>query len=210
MNPRPVVKDLVVLTADKNAQFALQGLVSRFKSLRIRRPSAEYHVHPEKDPGVLREAHNFLRLFTQTHAHALVLMDREGSGREELSRVELEQQLENKLRTAGWDDRAAAIVTDPELEIWVWSDSPHVDGVLGWEKETLQLRTWLQRKGLWRQGADKPDRPKEALEAALRQVRQPRSSAIYKALAEKVSLSRCRDPAFGKLKDVLRKWFKQT
>jgi hypothetical protein len=25
-----------------------------------------------------------------------------------------------------WEDRAAAIVIDPELENWFWADSPHI------------------------------------------------------------------------------------
>ena len=41
-----------------------------------------------------------------------------------------------------------------------------------------------------------PPRPKEAMEAALRQVRKPRSSAIYLELAQRVSLRGHTEPAF--------------
>ena len=53
----------------------------------------------------------------------------------------------------------------------------------------------------------KPVRPKEAAEAALRKVRRPRSSNIYRKLAEVVSLQLCTDPAFLKLKSILQNWF---
>jgi hypothetical protein len=200
-------KDLVVLTADKNAQFAVQGILSRFKSLSIRQLETDYYVHPEKDPGVLHHAHDFLRPFSKSHEHALVLMDREGSGQEETSREALQQGIENELNASGWNGRAAAVVIDPEIDIWVWSDSPHVDHELGWSNHVPALRTWLREKGFLPRDVVKPQRPKEALETALREVKMPRSSAIYRALAEKVSLSRCTDPAFGKLKSVLQMWF---
>jgi hypothetical protein len=53
-------------------------------------------------------------------------------------------------------------------------------------------------------------RPKEALEKALYAARKPRSSAIYQSLAEMVSLARCSDRAFIKLKETLRKWFQDA
>src|SRR5438034_346404 len=95
-------KELVILTADKNCQFTLRGLLTRFKSLGIREITPDYRIHPQKDPGVLRGANDFLRTFAKTHNHALVLMDREGSGREALTRTEMEQRIEDALKKAGW------------------------------------------------------------------------------------------------------------
>jgi hypothetical protein len=203
-------KELVVLTADKNCQFALCGLLTRFKALGIRQVMPDYRIHPQKDPGIIRGAHDFLRSFTKTHVHALVIMDREGSGRESLDRVEMEERLQTELSKAGWGERAAAVVIDPELEVWVWSDSPHVATELGWSQRVPDLWTWLRHKALLAERSFKPERPKEALEAALREVRKPRSSALYRALAEKVGLSKCTDPAFTKLKAVLHGWFMET
>jgi hypothetical protein len=107
----------------------------------------------------------------------------------------------------GWGQRTSAIVIDPELEIWVWSDSPHVDEVLGWSGRQPDLRTWLTQRGSITDRNGKPNLPKEATEAALKEVRKPRSSSIYQQLAEKVSLGRCVDPAFIKLKNTLQSWF---
>lgn len=53
----------------------------------------------------------------------------------------------------------------------------------------------------------KPVRPKEAMEDALRSVRLPRSSALYRQLAQQVSLSRCTDESFLKLRKILQTWF---
>jgi hypothetical protein len=210
MRPAPPPKDFVVLTADKNAQFAVRGILSRYRSLGIRRVDPDYLLHPGKDPGVLHSAHEFLRTFAKLYTYALVLMDREGSGQEAVLRADMEARIEEALGKSGWNDRATAIVIDPELDIWAWSDSPHVDHELGWSKRQPDLRTWLTEQGLLKTGAVKPDRPKEALEAALREVRKPRSSALYQALAEKVSLERCTDLAFEKLKTALQRWFSAT
>lgn len=53
----------------------------------------------------------------------------------------------------------------------------------------------------------KPERPKEAMEQALRMVRLPRSSALYRQLAQQVSLARCTDASFLKFKALLQNWF---
>ncbi len=115
------------------------------------------------------------------------------------------QKWRGGLASSGWDDRAAVIVVDPELENWVWSDSPEVDQAVGWA-ELVPLRQWVREQSFDFQGG-KPRRPKEALEAVLRQVQKPRSSELFQRLAQRVGLDRCRDPAFGKLKQCLTSWF---
>ena len=200
-------KDLVVLVADANARSALLGLMSRCKSLKIRPPSLDLYVHPERDPGCRLKAHEFLRGFSPSYAYALVMFDREGCGASGEATGALEQQVLDHLSRSGWVDRAAVIVLEPELDIWVWSASPEVDAALNWRGREPDLRTWLTERGLLTPEETKPARPKEALEAALRAARKPRSSSIYQQLAEKVSLRRCSDPAFLKLTDVLRNWF---
>jgi hypothetical protein len=200
-------KDLVVLTADKNAQYAIRGILARHLAINIRPVEAELFVHPEKDPGILLRAHEFLRSFTNKYNHAIVVMDREGCGQDDQERSSLERKIQTNLQISGWDDRAIAIVIDPELDIWVWSDSPHVERILGWEDRQPNLRSWLLQNDFFQTDRLKPARPKEALESALRQVRKPRSSAIYEELAKNVSTERCTDPAFTKLRDILRQWF---
>jgi hypothetical protein len=199
--------DLVVLVADKNMEFAVKGILTRIKSLGIREVTATFHVHPENDPGCLLRGHLFLRLFLHQSAHALVMLDREGSGKDSCSREDLESEIEVRLSQSGWGDRAVAVVIDPELEMWAWSESPHIDSVLGWEGRNPCLRTWLQEKSFLEAGQIKPFRPKEAMELALKTVKKPRSSSIYQQIAQKVSLERCVDPSFVKLKTILQEWF---
>jgi hypothetical protein len=203
-----LAKDLVCLVADKNIEQAIHALLTaRPHALSIREVSFDIYVHPESDPACSRRAHDFLRPFVNSHAHALVVFDREGSGQEHLSREVLEESLEELLSASGWTDRAAAVAIDPELEVWVWSRSPHVWTSLGWHGRSPDLTSWLIQKGLLMEGQSKPSRPKEAMEKALREVRKPRSSSIYSQLGRRVSLQGCQDIAFAKLKHCLARWF---
>jgi hypothetical protein len=207
MNGCTYESDLVVLTADKNMKFALEGLLNRPQVLGIRPVAADFFIHPERDPGCLLRADAFLRPFVRRFAHAIVMFDREGCGKEDKTRDELEHQVASALSRSGWADRAAAIVIDPELENWVFSDSPEVDRALGWSGNNPPLHTWLVDQNYLAAGEIKPAHPKEAMEAALRHVRMARSSSIYGNLAQHVGIGRCTDGAFQKLKAALRAWF---
>jgi hypothetical protein len=206
MSADPPRKDLVFLVPDKDTEVCVRGLLHRPKALGIRHVTFDLFAHPERDPGCLLRGPDFLRQFVGQYHCALIVMDREGCGREREDRITLESYLEELLERTGWDN-AAAVVISPELENWVWSDSPHVERALGWERGPAPLRSWLQEKSLLEAGVAKPARPKEAVELVLRTVRRPRSSAIYLELARSVSTDRCTDPAFLKLRRCLREWF---
>lgn len=139
-------RDLVLLVADKNMEGALRGLLSRPQSLGLREISCDLFIHPERDPGCLLRSHLLLQPFVHSHSRALVLFDMDGCGQESLGRAALERQVEARLFGAGWGDRAAAVVIDPELEVWVWNDSPHVAKALGWEDGESSLKEWLKEK----------------------------------------------------------------
>ncbi len=201
------MNELIILVPDKNMEAALKGILSRHQSLGIRQVDHRIYVHPARDPGCLGQGHEFLRPFTGLFGHGLVLFDRDGCGREDCSREELEILVEGRLQTSGWDDRARAVVIVPELEIWVWSDSPHVAAALGSKDDIPTVRRWLTDQHLWAEGRSKPDDPKGAMEKVLRINGRPRSSAIYENLARKVSLQRCQDGAFLKLRETLVAWF---
>lgn len=164
-------------------------------------------MHQRHDPGCVHEAHLFLAALLNEYSYSLVLFDHQGSGREHLSPADLAQQVTDRVEAAGWSNRTRTIVLAPELEVWVWSSSPHVAACLRWDNRTPDLRTWLHGKGYWPEAAAKPGDPKAAMEAALREVRQPRSSAIYAQLAGKVSLDGHSEPAFVALVGTLQEWF---
>ncbi len=203
----PEKQDLVILVADTDCKVVLANLLKRPQSLGIRSISCEIFKMPQRDSGCRTAGVEFLRNFLNQFEYGLLIYDREGSGGEAFTAVELEEKSEKNLLRSGWKDRVATIVIDPELEAWVWSDSPHVADAMNWDNPG-KLRTWLCEKGyLTGKEQTKPVRPKEAFSAALRKTGTRPSSTIFKKVAEKVSLSRCTDRAFSKLKDKLVEWF---
>ena len=200
-------KDLVVLAADKDMEHALKALLARPKALGIRAIEVEIFVHPEHDSACASRGVQYMSNFSEGFRYGLLVLDHEGSGKEEIPPDELQEILNKDFAQSPWGDRAKTVVLSPELEAWVWSDSPHVDEVAGWKNRQPPLRRWMVEKGWLEKGKSKPNRPKEAFQAALREAKIPRSSSLYQQIAKKVSLKRCKDQSFLKLKEILLHWF---
>jgi hypothetical protein len=201
------MKDLVALVADKHQEEALKGILTRTKSLDIRTVSAEVYVDKGRDPGCRTRGPEFLRSFVRQFQYALLVFDHQGSGAESTPAAELEAVLEKRLEAAGWSGRSAVVVIEPETEAWVWSPSRKVDAVLGWFGRIPALRDWLVDEGLSARPDAKPNDPKEALERSLRHVGKRPSGAIFRELAQRVSIQHCPDRAFQKLWTCLKNWF---
>ncbi len=207
MNATPPL-DLIIVVAGKDDRESLDGLLSsRRKSLGIRDIRYEILVHVRRDSGCFREAPALLQTFQRRASRALVVFDHEGSGQEARPAEEVTSDLRDRLRRSGWGDRAEVIIIRPELEVWVWSDSLHVDAVLGWKGRKPPLREWLRNHGLWPRDHLKPPDPRKSLLEALREAQMQKSSALYRRLAETVSLKYCQDEGFKRLKEILRSWF---
>ena len=201
--------DLVVLTADGTMQRVVETLFTdrqnSFRALRIRSFSYECRAHPFRDPGVFEEAADFLRLFLRSHRHAMVLLDKKWPGSPGTA-ADIVHKIQSDLNQNGWSNRSDVVVIEPELDIWMWADSPHVAKEVGWPSPH-KLRSWLQANGLLTEGEIKPSEPKRAMELALEKSNTPISSSIYAHIARQVSLSKCTDPAFRKFISKLAAWF---
>lgn len=202
------MKDLVLLVADKNAQFALSGALWRPEALGIRPIEFEFRVHPGRDGGARKSGVEVLALERRRFQHALLVFDFEGSGTDLPDAPALEAQLDDRLR-ARWSGEAKAIVIKPELDVWIWGSDNAVAEAIEWPVGK-PLRKWLHEHGFDFEPPEKPTRPKEALEAALQVAGLPRSSALYRRIAEKISLQRCSDRAFIRLRKQLTVWFPKS
>ncbi len=148
-----------------------------------------------RDPGCRREAARTASSYIDDHEYALVLFDKAGSGDEVTERQAIQKAVEQDLWRAGWANRSKAIVIEPELEMWAWSESPYVGKVLGWIEGTGALREWLCEKDLWPDDEAKPPDPKLALRRAMRQKNRSPTAVTFKDLAEKVNLrASCKIP----------------
>ena len=196
----------MILAADSDIEAALASLLLRTRDLRTHPFGFDIRRHPQRDAGCRTDAANFLRPFLRTHRHALVVFDWDGCG-SHLSREQTERAVEDELDRNGWGSRARAVVIDPEVEAWVWTNSSAVTAALGWERDYPQLQAWLRERGLWARNAAKPDDPKAAMVRALRKTRTRRSARVYGTIAKGVDFGRCADQAFHKLIGTLRDWF---
>jgi hypothetical protein len=199
-------KDLVILTADNDIKATIQGILTR-REIGIRIVTYDIFVHIYHDPGCFRDSQNFLRPLLNRYEYALVVFDKEGCGRDNKSREEVEHQVENKLFQNGWDNRSVVITIDPELELWAWGDVSFLGNALGWPGNKLPLNEWLYQKSLLRAHQIMPSRPKEAMEAVLKEIRKPRSSSLYQQLALSIEIGDCTEPAFSKFVYSVRNWF---
>lgn len=204
--PVPILKDLIILVADLDQENALLGLLGRHQPLNTRRFTYDIRKHPGRDSGCRTQGCDFLRTFSKQYRNAIQLFDHEGSGREQNSAETVQNEMSHLLSINGWGDRACCIVIDPELETWVWSDSSAVDEVLGWTP-LADLRGWLRGENWLDSNAIKPNRPKEALHAALKQVGKKPVASLFRKLAQKVSFRNCQDRSFNRLLTALRTWF---
>jgi len=201
--------DLVVVVADGGIEQAIRGMLARPQALRIRPLNGVVFPNlKELDAGTYTRGHELAALYKDTHQHALIVFDLDWEGRPSSNPSKLEDAVEKSL-AAEWGPRGRCVVIDPELEVWVWSDSPHVAMSLGWDGMP-ELKQWLGSKGLWNAADPKPADPKEAYLAAIKAKRVQKSNANFRALAETVSLHRCKDRSFQRLGDILRGWFPQA
>lgn len=199
------MKDLVLLVADKNAEFALKGALGRPEALGMRSISFEIFVHSGRDGGARKYGVEMLALRRPYCKRALLLLDFGGCGTDKSSAVELETELDLRLNDR-WGSDAKSIVIEPELDVWAWGSDHSVEMAIGWSS-AKRIRAWLSENGFGFDAMKKPARPKEALEAVLRYEGLPRSSTLYRAIATKISLRNCSDPAFNRLRDCLVHWF---
>jgi hypothetical protein len=208
------MRDCLFLVADKNMEGMLKGFFSRdafHSAMGCRRFDFDWRqdllvAHGQNDPGLYTRANEFLQPYARTHRHAVVMVDAEWSGSP--GKDAILQRLNEHLANAGWpDDSGCGIVIAPELENWVWQDSPHVCSALGFDGAFVELRTTLEIQGFWQPNEAKPARPKEAVEWALRRSKKGRSSAIYQQLATRATARGCTDQAFYTLRNALLRWF---
>jgi len=196
--------DLVVLTADKNMEFLLRAGFDRPEALGIRPITVSIQVHPFSDGGVRTTGADVLAQVSRQYHHAVMVLDFEGSGAGRRA-ADLKSHLDRKLASA-WQNRAKTIVIEPELEAWVWGSDNSLKHVIRWDEAT-SIRRWLSENDFALADHGKPERPKEAFEAVLRKLRQPRSSAIYRRVGSHISIEKCTDPALHRLRDQLQQWF---
>ena len=182
MTSLPNLKDLIVLTADSQAQRTIETLLQfRRPSLEIGDICFEVHRHPHQDSGCRTTPGQVLNPLRSGFNKTMVVFDLEGSG--------------------------AGNVSAEVLEAWVFGASwRHLRDAVRWSQPE-PVRAWLESQEFLQPGVLKPYDPKAAFEALLSLQRIRRSGDLFVQLAKRVSLARCQDRAFQKFRATLQRWF---
>jgi hypothetical protein len=206
------VNDLLFFVADADMREAIAGFFGRDAVERIVGchridfdPRRDIRVCHEHDPGLYVRANEFLRPFEGAYRHVVLLVDEAWDGSPGATAIG--DRLDAHLSSVGWPPpEGLGLVVQPEVDVWLWSDSPHAAKAMGWTSWDM-LAAAVRSQGWLDAGQTKPRMPKEAAEWALRQRKVRRSPALYGQIARAVSIRRCEDPALARLLEALRAWF---
>ena len=164
------MKDLVILAADKDLEFALRGMLSRPEALGIRPVEAntDIFVEPEHDPACALRGVDFLDNLSGQYRYGLLIFDHKGSGKEATVPQELQKSLNAEFVSSTWgrtsqSNRAVAGVRDMDLERL----SAHRRGSRMEKTAILSFDPWLIEQDYLQEGEAKPAWPKEAFRSSL-------------------------------------------
>lgn len=211
------MRDCVFYVADISMEGAFRGFLSRPDfhlphNLGTRRfrfdPSEDLFRAGGHDPGLFSTGHELIQTFRTSHERAVVVLDAEWDGAPEPQ--EIQEDLTERIAKYGWPrDRFKVIVINPELEAWIWQRNQRVATPLRFNSVNEMVGAVTACGIAWPDGAPKPIRPKEALEAVAKSQRIGWSSAIHRSVTQSVTLAGCQDASFLELRDTLRGWFPQ-
>lgn len=207
------MRDCVFLVADKTMGETFRGFLGRAdrdQQLGCGKfefdPGEDVFVAAgQNDPGLWTRANELLQLFLASHHKAVVALDCKWDGSP--GQAAILQRINQQLLDSGWDaDRFVVIAINPELEEWIWQDSPVLEKELRHSGPT-SLRLSLAERGLWPANQTKPPSPKEVFLQIQEENRVKKSSAVFKRIAAAVPIAACTDSEFQRLIAQLRAWF---
>jgi len=199
--------DLLILCACKNWQAVLEEVLARPHALGIRplRGAVVRHFTMGHDAGIRMHGPAVARSQVLRFDHALLVLDYHGSGA--TAPAEMVQDDLSADLAQDWQDRAAAVVVEPELEAWLIGAGKHFASLV--DAQGLDARNWWRNNAFWLDGAAKPADPKAAVESLLAAHHRIRSGPNYRYLARRASLrpDACVTPSFKHFVSTLRGWF---
>ena len=106
MTNSPLVKDLLVLTADPTMQSTIQTLLEkRRNALGISSCTVDFQTHRHRNSGCRTAPGLVINPLQKKYRRAMVVFDFHGSGESRRTASQLEIDLERDLRNAGWGSR---------------------------------------------------------------------------------------------------------
>lgn len=159
----------------------------------------------QNDPGIYNRGGELLRPFQHTHHKAVLVLDCDWDASP--GQTAIIDNVTRQLTESGWAaDAVAVIAIDPELEQWIWQDSPILANELRLNAPQ-GLKAALQARDLWPQQLPKPPAPKELFNQLRRENNVKVSSSTFRRIASRVPIAACRDSEFLRLVAQLQAWF---
>lgn len=201
------MKDLLVYTADADAQAVMKSVLARRQSLGIRAITFDVERHPLRDSGMVQTGAALARMKKGHYAKALLLWDHHGSGVDrrmtpEQSAIDMQAQLDR----ATWQHQSMAVVLVPELEEWLWHNPVSLATHMGITVQ--QLAEWEQiyaERFRRDRSTIRRERPKELFEFVMRdKLKRTISPRDFEQIARRASLKDWRHSAsFQRIADTL-------
>lgn len=205
----PVMKDLLVYTADADALALMRALLARPKALGIRAVLFDIERHPQRDAGMVQSGAELVRMKKGRYGKALLMWDHHGSGREHRQTPgAVAADVRGRLDAATWSGDSTVTVLVPEHWLW-FCDSAIADH---WGISVAQLQAWVDQRAnkLARTVAElKAEQPKELFEHIVRdRLRRTISPRNFEQIGQRASvnaLMQC--DTFRSMINILRDWF---
>lgn len=205
------MKDLLVFTADADAEAVMRSVLKRNQSLKIRTITFDIKRNPLRDSGMVQNGPELARLERGKFKKILLIWDFHGSGHERRHTSEDSQkQIQERLDSVTWQGNGCAIVIVPELEEWLWHNLASVLQHLRLNAE--QFEDWRTNFALrYKEKPENIDRkaPKELFEFIVREkLRRTISPRDFEKIAERASLVDWQNSeSFAGVTAILRQWF---
>ena len=205
------MKDLLVFTADADAEAVMRSVLKRAQSLNIRTITFDIKRNPLRDSGMVQNGPELARLERGKFQKILLIWDFHGSGHERRhTPADSQRQIQERLDGVTWQDNGCAIVIVPELEEWLWHNLVSVLQHLRLDVEKFE--DWRTSFALrYKETPENIHRkaPKELFEFIVREkLRRTISPRDFEKIAERASLADWQNSeSFAKVAAILREWF---
>jgi hypothetical protein len=207
------MKDLLVYTADADAEAVIRSVLKRHKALDIRKIESDIERHPLRDAGMFQSGAELARMKKRQYGKALLIWDYHGSGRDKRQTAEdSQQEIQAKLNEFTWKDNSATVVLVPELEEWLWHNLSSIAVHLGWTVEILEntIDIYANARNCGRNEVYQKY-PKELFEFVMRKAKRTISPRDFEQIAQKASMKDWQNsPSFYRILQTLRSWFPQV
>jgi len=205
-----VSKDLLVVTADLDAQEVMKAILERCEALEIHPISFDVVRHLGRDPGLFVGAADYSKLMKEKYHKLIIMLDYHGSGCSD-GGGKCAATIQKQLDGVTWKSHSLAVIIEPELEEWLWHNEASIQKIF--ELSDAQLKEFVAtfcKKHDCDVRSVTREKPKELLDFICEKVKN-RGHLRHKEfgqLASSASLKGWQTSAsFRQIVAILQEWF---